>query len=218
MIKRLIFDVDGTLITGVNFREFVKKALEKINIYTEENVDKFLNAMKTYETKFDNYNKNDYLSHIGKEINQKLPENFLKIFFEELKAAIPLRSEELIQTIKKLSEKYELVILTNYFSESQLNRLNNMEIGKFFKEIHGEKLIKPNLNAYLNACGKNEPNECVMIGDDLKLDIEFAKKAGLHTIFVNSKRILNEDLNVATVQFVIEINEKLIETLERSEV
>lgn len=101
MIKRLIFDVDGTLITGVNFREFVKKALKKINIYTEENVDKFLNAMKTYETKFDNYNKNDYLSHIGKEINQKLPENFLKIFFEELKAAIPLRSEELIQTIKK---------------------------------------------------------------------------------------------------------------------
>ena len=170
--------------------------------------------MKTYETKFDNYNKNDYLNHIGKGINQKLPDDFLKIFFEELKVAIPPLNEELIQAIKDLSEKYELAILTNYFSESQLNRLNNMGIGKFFTEIHGEKLIKPNINAYLNAGGKNEPNECVMIGDDLSLDIVFAKKAGMHTIFVNSKRILAENLNVVTVQSVIEINEKLIETFE----
>ena len=163
MIKRLIFDVDGTLITGVNFREYVKKALEKIDIYTEENVDKFLKAMKTYETKFNNYNQNDYLNHIGKGINQKLPDDFLKIFFEELKVAIPPLNEELIQEIKELSEKYELAILTNYFSESQLNRLNNMEIGKFFTEIHGEKLIKPNINAYLNACGKNEKiHKCVV--------------------------------------------------------
>ena len=217
MIKRLIFDVDGTLITGVNFREYVKKTLEKIDIYTEENVDNFLKAMKTYETKFDNYNKNDYLNHIGKGINQKLPDDFLKIFFEELKVAIPPLNEELIQAIKELSEKYELAILTNYFSESQLNRLNNMGIGKFFTEIHGEKLIKPNINAYLNACGKNEPNECVMIGDDLRLDIEFAEKAGMHTIFVNSKRILVEGLNIVTVKSVIEINEKMIEEIEKSE-
>ena len=218
MIKRLIFDVDGTLITGVNFVDAIKRTLKRLDIYSDEKIVGFLEGIKTYENKFNNYNIDDYTAHMSNAIDNQLPKEFLRVFFEELKDVIPSRNETLIKTIKELSNVYELVLLTNYFSESQLNRLNNMEIGKFFKEIHGEKLIKSNLNAYLNACGKNESNECVMIGDDLTLDIEFAKKAGLHTIFVNSKRISNEDLNVVTVQSVIEINEKLIEILERSEV
>ena len=101
MIKRLIFDVDGTLITGVNFREYVKKALEKIDIYTEENVDKFLKAMKTYETKFNNYNQNDYLNHIGKgikylrDINEYIIEN-----------ATDKDKQEVLETVEELKKYF----------------------------------------------------------------------------------------------------------------
>lgn len=218
MIKRLIFDVDGTLITGIDFTPFIEKTLEKINACSKENVLNFVDAIKTYETKFDNYNTNDYLNHIGSAINQNLKPDFINIFFEELKNAIPQKNEALINTIKELSKKYELVLLTNYFRKSQLNRLNNMGIGNFFTESYGEELIKPNLNSYLSACGKNNPNECIIIGDDPTLDIAYAQKAGVNTIFVNSKNISTENLNSVTVQSVIEINEELISKIERSEV
>lgn len=133
MIKRLIFDVDGTLITGVNFIGSVEETLRKIGIYSEENLKLFLKGIKTYEQLYDNYNIADYTEHIGSAINRKLPGNFASIFFEELKSAIPPRNDLLTDTIYRLAQEYELVLLTNYFAESQLNRLNNMGIGKFLK-------------------------------------------------------------------------------------
>lgn len=213
MIKRLIFDVDGTLITGVKFTDFVKNALKRVNAYSEENLANFMNGIKTYETIYDNYNKKDYLEHMSKYINQKLDDEFLDIFFDELKHAIQPKSEELIHTISELSKRYEMVILTNYFSKSQLNRLNNLGIGEYFTECYGEELIKPNKNSYIKACGNNKPEECVMIGDDPILDIVSAQKYGLNTIFVNTKNIELKDINTVIVENVIEISEKTIEKI-----
>lgn len=128
---------------------------------------------------------------------------------------IPPKSEILIYTIRKLSEEYELVLLTNYFAQSQLNRLNNMGIGKYFKECYGEQLIKPYRNAYLDACGDKKTSECVMIGDDIYLDIIRAKQEGLNTIFVNSKGIeVNSNIGT-TVSSIEEISPKLISRLEK---
>ena len=59
MVKRLIFDIDGTLITGIDIKVFVKNALQKFNIYSEQNVEKFLFAIKKYESYFDHYSKSE---------------------------------------------------------------------------------------------------------------------------------------------------------------
>ena len=37
MIKRLIFDIDGTLITGVSFDDAIKKSLIEYRIFSEVN-------------------------------------------------------------------------------------------------------------------------------------------------------------------------------------
>jgi len=214
MIKRLIFDVDGTLITGVNFVDAIKKTLKRLNIYSDEKTVAFLEGIKTYENKFNNYNIDDYTAHMSNAINNLLPMEFLRIFFEELKNVIPSKNETLIKTIKDLSNVYELVLLTNYFSESQMNRLNNMGIGHFFVECYGEKLIKPNIEAYISACGKNSPSECVIIGDDIFLDIEQAQKVGLNTIFINTKNIKNYKIKTFEVQRVEEIDVNLINMIE----
>ena len=110
MVKRLIFDIDGILITGIDFKVFVKNALQKFNIYSEQNVEKFLFAI------------------------------------------IPKANDELLHILEELSTKYELVLLSNYFQESQMNRLNNMKIGHLFTEYHGEKITNPNRQAYYNWC------------------------------------------------------------------
>ncbi len=217
MIKRLIFDVDGTLIRGVNFAHHIEETLEKFNINSEENVQGFIKGIGTYEQIYNNYNVADYAKHMGMMLKTNLPQNFVPTFFESLKNCIPADNSEIQQTIQNLSKKYELVLLTNYFAESQMNRLNNMGIGKYFKECYGEKLIKPNMGAYLNACGNNKPHECIMIGDDKNLDIMGAKKAGLNTIFVNTKKVdLSSRLGVS-VNRVEDITDKTVSMADEYE-
>ena len=216
MIKRLIFDVDGTLITGVNFIDSIRKTLNKLSMYSEENVKLFLEGIKTYEQFYDNYNIESYTKHFEQALNNKLPENFVFIFWEELKSAIPSKNNKLIEIISKLSQKYELALLTNYFAISQLNRLNNMGIGRFFKECYGEHCIKPNKQAYLDACGVNKAEECIMIGDDLYLDIKRAKEEGLYTIFVNSKGLeINPSIGYV-VDSIEDISIELISVIEQN--
>ncbi len=217
MIKRLIFDVDGTLITNVKLSEAITKALRKIGIYSEENLRRFLQAITTYEQTYNNYNRKDYLYHFSLALQTQLPQDFIDIFFKELKLVIPSENDKIQQTISKLSKQYELVLLTNYFKESQLNRLNNMGIGSFFIECYGEESIKPNKEAYLMACGKNHPSECVMIGDSVALDIIPAQNLHLKTIFVDSMQ--NNKLNISSmsVRTVNQINNRLIENLEDKE-
>lgn len=214
MIKRLIFDIDGTLIKGVNFVSSIEKTLKRLDIYSENNINRFLEAISKYEAVYNNYNKKDYISHLGKYLDTKLDDRFLIIFFEELKSCVPFECVKLKNALFKLYKEYELVLLTNYFKESQLNRLNTMGIKDLFLECFGEELIKPNDEIYLKACGPYNPNECVMIGDDIYLDVKKPKSLGLHTIFVNSKGIVS-DFNTISVSSVEEISSELIEQMTK---
>lgn len=210
MIERLIFDIDNTLITNVSFREAIGKTLKDLNIYSEENLDNFFKGIGDYESLYNSYNYIDYKNHMEKYMNVVIPDNFFDIFFYYLKDVVPEYNERLINTIDNLSKKYELVILSNFFSVSQMNRLNTMGIGKYFSEIYGEDVIKPNIEAYLKACGPHKPIECVMIGDSLYLDVECAINNGLNAIFVNTKGIPTDDLDYVVVDKVEDINEDII--------
>lgn len=216
MIKRLIFDVDGTLITGVNFISPIESTLKRLGSYSKENERLFLKAISLYEQEFNNYNKIDYINYFEKVLGIKLGDKFLGIFFDELKKCVPLENKKLKSSINELSKKYELVLLTNYFKESQLNRLHTMGIDNLFSECYGEELIKPHIEIYLKACGSHNPDECVMIGDDPYLDIEKAQNLGINTILVNTKGLNFESLNTVVVNNVEEISVNLIESMNKS--
>ncbi len=213
MIKRLIFDVDGTLLVNVDFKPFIIKTLEENGLYTEEHFKGFLDAIYTYEAEHTSYNSEDYINHLEKHMGCKVPHGFLDMFFKNLEDAIPEYNSNLVDAIKKLSERYELVLLTNYFSKSQVSRLNNVGIGKYFSEYYGEKVIKPYKEAYISACGTHKPSECIMIGDNPYLDIECAKNEGLNTILVNTKKVPTDDLNTIVVDKVEDITIELIDKI-----
>ena len=63
--------------------------------------------------------------------------------------------------------------------------------------------------------GLHRPSECVMIGDHLELDINGAKKCGINTIWVNSKKIENNNNIIQTISVdnINEISQNLIESL-----
>ena len=215
MIKRLIFDIDGTLITGVSFDNAIKNSLLEYGIFSEENKQKFIYAISTYEKYHKQYEKEQYLKYFSQTLGCNLEKSFLNTFFRNLGIyAIPVDNEKLIKNIEQLSKKYELVLLSNYFEKSQRGRLENIGINKYFLEYHGEKICKPAKQAYIDSIGVHKPSECVMIGDNLKLDIDGAKKCEINTIWVNSLKVKQNNIKTITVESVTEITEGLISSLE----
>ena len=152
MIKRLIFDIDGTLITGVSFDKAITNSLLEFGIFSKENKQKFIYAISTYENYHKEYEQNQYLQYFSQTLGCNLDKNFLNTFFRNLGMyAIPDDNQELIETIDKLSRKYELVLLSNYFEKSQRGRLEHIGIDKYFSEYYGEKICKPDRQAYIDA-------------------------------------------------------------------
>ena len=144
-----------------------------------------------------------------------LDRGFLDLYFSNLgQYAIPNDNEKLKDIEEKLSHKYELVLLSNYFEKSQRGRLKNVGINTYFPEYYGEKICKPNKQAYMDSIGEHQPSECVMIGDNLELDIRGAQNCGINTIWVNTN---NEQSNINTrwINSVTQINESLINDLEK---
>ena len=184
MIKRIIFDIDGTLIRESNFRTFITEVFKNYGIEDIDKINLFIANISEYEHYYNCYDRNLYLKFFSNIIGIKLDYNFLKILFQEAKKSIPNNSILIRKMLSTLSE-YELVLLSNYFEESQRNRLTAMGINDYFSEYYGEKIIKPNKQVYMESKRKNEPEECLIVGNDKQLDIDIPKSLGFKTLYVN---------------------------------
>lgn len=203
MIKRIIFDIDGTLITGVDFFPYVRNALQRYGICVLEKVHQFLLNIKEYEGTYNCYDRALYLDFFSHKLGYELNDYFLEILFQELRNAIPENAEKIKSMLETMSE-YELVLLSNYFEKSQRNRLSAMGINGYFEKYYGERIIKPNELAYRQAQGIYQPSECVIVGDDKRLDIDIPKSLGFKTVYVNKK---------GDIKRVEELSPKLIKKL-----
>ena len=192
MIKRIIFDLDNTLIMWKD--EYLNAIYETIKQYNIKEDYKYISSLiDEYDNKFKYYDKELLVSFINNNIQNKIDLNFLNTFLDKFEYMCE-KDDDIIEVLKYLSKKYELVVLTNWFTEPQVNRLKNIGIYKYFKYvIGGEKYIKPSKEAFLSACGEYLPDECLMIGDDYKKDIEGAKNSGLNVIFCNYNNKENKD-------------------------
>lgn len=214
-IKRLLFDIDGTLITGVSFQTAICQTLENFHLYSVYHYSQMQKALATYEDYYTSYTRKQYISHISKYLGleTRLDDSFLECFFEHLKTAVPPieESNKIRETIEKLYEaKYELILVSNYFEISQRNRLRTMEINDYFSDYYGEKLIKPHSQVFLDAIGDCKPEECVMIGDNFKLDIAPAISNGISTIFINSRNTPVRNNDTLQINSILEVSEELL--------
>lgn len=66
---------------------------------------------------------------------------------------------------------------------------------------------------FLRPFGTNKPFECVMIGDNLELDIKGAQNCGINTIWINPKKHMSDNIQTIYVEDIGKINEQLIESL-----
>lgn len=196
MIKRIVFDLDNTLINweGEYWHLGIIKACEELNIpYTMDMEEKIIKVIDEYENKQEYYDIKVMQTSINKELEKDYATDFIKTILKFFEVCVPKQIDSNVEkTLEYLSNKYELVILTNWFENQQVQRLKNSGILKYFKKVYGtEKIkVKPNKEAFVSAIEGCKPNECIMIGDNLKIDIDGAMEAGMNAIFLNKKNIV----------------------------
>jgi putative hydrolase of the HAD superfamily len=95
-----------------------------------------------------------------------------------------------IMVLQKLSENYQLHIITNGFNEVQFVKLKNSGLEPFFQEVITSEMIgvqKPNPKIFEYALqqANAQAADSVMIGDDQDGDIKGAQNAGMKQVYVN---------------------------------
>ena len=207
MIKRIIFDVDDTLIDfPSNFAKKYQEVIDKHNL----NIDYKLlfKVIDEYEFcgDYKYYNKEDLLAFINKRLNLQLDDKFINSFFDMYNYLITPVSKEVKDTLKYLKDKYELVILSNWFTDSQVNRLKCAGILDYFDHIYCSDLVpmKPNKESYIAACGNHKLNECLIVGDSLKNDIEIP-----YLLEMNVYHLTDKATNYPSIKKISDLKELL---------
>ena len=144
MIKRIIFDLDNTLIEWKEeYWDSIEKALIRSNIkYTKIDAEKIKEAVNNYEMEYNIYKKEYMLECMKTYSNLNLKIEFIDNWIDELSKCAPEKlDEEIIDTLEYLYKKYELVVLTNWFKISQINRMNKVN-EELKKEISVVNILK----------------------------------------------------------------------------
>ncbi|PJB13400.1 MAG: noncanonical pyrimidine nucleotidase, YjjG family [Flavobacteriales bacterium CG_4_9_14_3_um_filter_40_17] len=105
--------------------------------------------------------------------------------------------EGALDVLKYLKPKYKLHIITNGFDYIQSKKIKGSGIEGFFhhiitSEAAGVKKPHPEIFEYAIAAAHSNPNQSVMVGDNLEADILGALDYGMEAIFYNPKNTKTE--------------------------
>ena len=99
-------------------------------------------------------------------------------------------ARQLLQWLYEQRQLYRLAVITNGFSEAQLPKMHTAGIDKYFDHFFlSENLgfMKPDPQFFDAALSQMNaaPEQCLVIGDDYKVDILGAIKAGIPQVWYN---------------------------------
>lgn len=196
--KHIFFDLDDTLIKCSEYFYVVekivaKKYLEFTDKYTVPEVRKLfdikqVNNIQKYGFGPDNFKLS--LKQVGEDLlGEKFAENNLGEFVDGETSILYGSEIEMIDgaedTVKYLYEKgYNLHILTKGVEHVQKDRVDRLPIKNYFLDYY--IVPRKEQKEYLDILEKTKlsPDECFMVGNSPKGDINEAKKAGLYTVFI----------------------------------
>ena len=198
MIKKIIFDLDNTLL--FISEEWKTVYIEFINKYNLNiSPTDLYNCIGKFEK--DINDKIITTDFICAYINEKLPINLTKEMFIdllELYADIPLlHTDTIYNVLEYLSQKYELIVYTNWFSKNQIDRLKKYNLDKFFSKIYGwdDLELKPSKIGIKKIIGNDNIKEYIFIGDNIEFYLKVPSIMGMNTIFFNRKKIVQNQFN-----------------------
>ncbi|MCF8227155.1 MAG: YjjG family noncanonical pyrimidine nucleotidase [Bacteroidales bacterium] len=203
--KHLFFDLDRTLW---DYDANAGKALS--SVYNKFKLGRFFSSAGDFSDIY--YHHNDLLwdqYRSGNVSKEELRTRRFALTLKEKGVNDPKLSEEIgreymaitpafnilapntTDVLEYLKTKgYDLYILTNGFLSTQVKKMTNSRINHFFDRIFSSEEInvnKPNKEIFhwavssLNA----RKQECLMVGDDIEVDIKGAMRYGLDAVWFN---------------------------------
>ena len=186
-MRKIIFDLDNTLMMfDLEYIKSYQTTLRENN-FESEYIDGYnlFKSIGRYEDLKKIYNKEELLKFVNKDLNK----NYTLKLIDDILLAIGKNwtnkvSLELIETLEYLKDKYELYVLTNWFTESQKERLKNVGILKYFKCVVGSDMVKPkpSIEAFNYIINNQDPKDFIMIGDNIEIDIKGAINLSMNAI------------------------------------
>ena len=169
--KRFIFDLDGTLLTA-DF-ESERKYFDRIYGFEAPLITVQIGRL------LDEYEKT-HLSYSEAELSQFLSEKsgltvtdaVIDGWIETMAYAEDTKEKGIIELLDYLkNEGHSLAVLTNWFSNTQIPRLERSGLLPFFDDVYtGEQVLKAHKESYEKAMGDYTSADCIMIGDNLEKD------------------------------------------------
>ena len=194
--QRVIFDLDGTLLTndpGLE-REYFE------DVFGKEGGDLILSQIPellgNYENRYPVYDTAMLARYLtattGFSFSPKIIEewvNRLAFVPDEKEAHI----DEVLDYLK--SKDMSLAVLTNWFAGTQIPRLKKAGLLEYFDQVYtGELFLKPHKEAFYGAIGSYQPEECIFIGDSVERDYIGPKACGMDAILYDKRNIHHKSL------------------------
>ena len=181
-MKKFIWDLDGTLLSGDFSTHEISYFKEKL---MGQDIETFLknkySYLMEYERTFLRYDTKLLSDFLSLRSGLVIDETVIMGWNEHSKSVpdtIHTGAEEVLSYLQ--SKGYENILYTNWFSEVQKERLRKSNLLEYFSEIYGGELaIKPNAVGYKKIIKDVNPNETVMIGDNIINDVLVPRSIGI---------------------------------------
>jgi len=203
-IKAIIFDFDDTLESWYPVEQFVEKKIAE-EMLKEHKISekKFLRTFKKVKAesvrKKNNpifYGRDFWFKGVFQElgilVTKNLVDKYVNMYWRLAfdKAVLLPHVKPTLQALKK---EYKIAMLTDSdgYRSIKIKRVKKLGIHKYFDIIVTSDEVgknKPNLECFEMVLDKLkvDPEECIMVGDHPEVDLQSAKKIGMHTVLMES--------------------------------
>ena len=203
--QTLLLDADNTLLDfSAGEKEALKQTFQKYGYLLNEEIAATyeginVNLWRQYELgKMDR--KTVIYSRFGllfKEIGIEDDGIKFEDDYQELLGMQHLFMEDALQVVEYLYEKYDLYIVTNEVTATQLRRLKESNLDQYMKKIFVsektgyQKPMKEYFDYCFNRIADFDPSRTMIIGDSLSSDMKGGNNAGISTCWFNPLRLEN---------------------------
>lgn len=140
--------------------------------------------------------------------------------FPDIRKKNPVLYEDSLRVLDALKDKYELLLLTNGSPNLQNIKLDiTPELRPYFKEIvisgaFGRGKPDPSIFKHALELLSVDPEEVLMVGDNLNTDIIGANRTGIRSVWINRKGMIAKEV---TPTYEIKKLEELLDLVNRKD-
>ena len=196
--KKYIFDIDYTILIPDWSKEddyFKEHIIENEQGEFFKNKQRILNKYEQEFPRYDSKALSNYFKSYGFTVSEDMINSWMLFNGENIKDEVVDGVVDLFKYLKENNK--EIIILTNWFSETQIPRLKRAGLYNYIdKVVSGEDASKPSLESFNLAIGKTNKKDCIMIGDSIRNDQNGANNAGIDSYLVDENHTIRDLYNM----------------------